>query len=493
MTLPNPLLEGFNPDPSVVLVDDDYYLVTSSFEYLPGIPVYHSRDLSSWNQIGHVAVRPGQLQMEGVPTGGGAWAPTIRWRDGRFYVVVADAMGRGVLLFDAASPEGPWSDGTVVSGVDGIDPDLVWDEEGVCYMTYSGLVLDRDESAHHGIQQVRVDLEAGTALEVPRSLWSGTGLMFPEAPHVYRIGDWWYLVIAEGGTERGHCVSVARGSSPMGPFTGCPDNPVLSARSTARPVQNTGHGDLVRAPDGTWKMLLLGMHTRGMTRAFSALGRQTFVTEVDWLEGWPIPQPVELPRERPWPVFRDEFAGGEFGPSWISIRRFPDDCATRENGALKMRAEDRTMDHQAPTFVGRRVGRLNARIRASVLASDGIGGLTIRYDENNHYDVELAGGEIVARARIASMTNEKRVPHPGGRIVLFAEARRPEKRGGWNMTSDIIGLGYENGTERHEIAAFDGRYLTAETTCSFTGRAVGIYNVTGELAIDWYEEGSSDG
>ncbi len=143
MPWPTPLLPGFHPDPSVVRVDDDYYLATSSFEYLPGIPIHHSRDLVSWQLIGHVATRPGQLQMDGVPTAGGAWAPTIRWRDGTFYVVVTDALGRGTLLFTASDPAGPWSDGVPVDGVEGIDPDVAWDGDD-CYLTYSGLVLSGD-------------------------------------------------------------------------------------------------------------------------------------------------------------------------------------------------------------------------------------------------------------------------------------------------------------------------------------------------------------
>ena len=131
-------------------------------------------------------------------------------------------------------------------------------------MTYSGLVtFGEDLGKHLGIQQVRVDLEAGKALEEPRSLWSGTGLKFPEAPHVYRRGEHWYLMIAEGGTERGHGVSVARGPSIEGPFESHPANPVLSARSTSRPIQNTGHADLVETPDGGSALVMLGMRPLG--------------------------------------------------------------------------------------------------------------------------------------------------------------------------------------------------------------------------------------
>jgi beta-xylosidase len=144
--------------------------------------------------------------VEGVATGGGVWAPTIRYRDGVFYIIVTIAMSpRGCVVFTAADPAGPWSDGITIDGVGGIDPDLAWDDDGTAYVTFSGLSTSGEQLGQHlGIQQVRVDLAAGKALEAPRSLWSGAGLKFPEAPHLYQSGDFWYLVIAEGGTERGH-------------------------------------------------------------------------------------------------------------------------------------------------------------------------------------------------------------------------------------------------------------------------------------------------
>jgi xylan 1,4-beta-xylosidase len=249
--LRNPALPGFYPDPSVCRTDQGYYLACSSFEYLPGIPVFYSPDLEHWELAGHVVERPGQLAIADVPTLGGAWAPTIRFHDGRFWVVVTDAMGRGSLIFTADDPAGPWSDGIVMQGVSGIDPDVAWGEDGSAYVTYSGLLLEGpDMGAHLGIQQVRMDLESGRALEAPRSLWSGTGLKFPEAPHLYEIDGTWYLMIAEGGTERGHGVSIARGPAPDGPFEGCPRNPVLSARSTSWAVGDTRPRGPVRTPAG---------------------------------------------------------------------------------------------------------------------------------------------------------------------------------------------------------------------------------------------------
>lgn len=494
MIPPNPMIPGFHPDPSVVHVGDDYYLATSSCEYLPGIPIHHSRDLVSWELIGHVATRPGQLQMEGVPTAGGAWAPTIRWRDRRFWVAVTDAMGRGTLLFTASDPAGRWSEGIPVERVDGIDPDLAWDGD-TCYLTYSGLVPSgANAGPHPRIQQVGVDPDRGRALEAPRSLWSGTGLMSPEAPHLYRIGGWWYLMIAEGGTERGHAISIARSTSPTGPFTGCPGNPVLSARSTDRSVQNTGHGDLVQAPDGSWIVVLLGMRARGLTRAFSPLGREIFATTVEWVDGWPVMAPVALTEGLEAPTFADDFDGTRLDPGWISVRRTPEEVAALSGGHLVLRGEARGMDHAAPTFVGRRQRLLEGRIRTAVAERGGVGGLTIRYDEHSHYDLEIDGNRLVARVRLPTITQERSATLPPGPIVLYADIGVPAPGFESGMTSDTIRLGYEDcpGT-RHEVAAIDGRFLTAESTCSFTGRVAGLYCVTGMLTFDWYREQAPDG
>ena len=483
------MVPGFNPDPSVVRVGEDYYLATSTFEYLPGVPIYHSRDLTEWELIGHVVTRPGQLQVDGVPTGGGAWAPTIRHHDGRFYLVITDAMGRGTMIFTADDPAGPWDDGLVVTGVDGIDPDIAWDDDGTCFMTYSGLVLSGTSATHHGIQQVRLDLATGTALEEPRSMWSGTGLMFPESPHLYRIGDWWYLMIAEGGTERGHAISIARAATPDGPFEGCRVNPILSARSTARPVQNTGHGDLVELVDGTWACILLGMRTRGMTRSFSSLGRETFVTTVDWIDGWPEMAPVELTPGLAAPSFRDDFDADDFDGEWMGVRRFPASFAKVADGALVLVGEGQTMNDREPTFLGRRQRRLDARIRAHVTAATGIGGLALRFDEYSHIELEVQPDAVVARLTLPMVVQERSVPRPAGPLVLSMVMADPAGGMEAGMTSDIIQLGLEQADGSvNLVGSFDGRYLSAEVTCSFTGRVAGVYCTSGELVVDRYEE-----
>ncbi|WP_309709119.1 family 43 glycosylhydrolase [Pseudolysinimonas sp.] len=495
MSLPNPLLSGFHPDPSVLRVGDDFYLATSTFEYLPGIPIFHSRDFVTWTQIGNVVTRLGQLDVERVPTAGGAWAPTLRHRDGVFHLVVTDAFGRGTLHFSASDPAGPWSAGTVLHGIDGIDPDLAWDEDGTAYLTFSGLGVNPvlpTFMQHRGLLQARVDLSAGRALEEPRSIWSGGGGQFPEAPHLYRIGEWWYLVIAEGGTERGHSVSVARATTPEGPFETAPGNPLLTARGTNRPVQNTGHGDLVLGPNNEWLLVLLGVRPRSMTRAFSALGRETFVSRVTWGDdGWPAFEPVPLAPRPGGVAWREEF-DADLGPEWMAVRRFPSAIASAGGGSLVVRADGATLDDLAPAFLGRRQQHQTARIRIAIDVSRGIGGLALRYDERFHYSVVAGGGRVVARGRIPDFESRAEQAIDGDRVELEIASRRPEGDPFEARTSDVVELAVVAGGERTVLATLDGRYLSSETTESFAGRVIGVVALEGEVSVDWFDYAGSD-
>jgi xylan 1,4-beta-xylosidase len=485
---PNPLIPGFHPDPSVVRVGADYYLATSTFEYLPGIPVFHSTDLVGWELIGHVVERPGQLASHDIPTNGGAWAPTIRHRDGTFYVVVTDAMGRGMLIFTAAAPEGPWSDGVVVEDVHGIDPDLAWDDDGTAFVTYSALdtTSGRPGREHGGIQQVIVDLDTGKPLSPPRRLWSGTGLKFPEAPHLYRHDGYWYLMIAEGGTERGHGISVARGTAPDGPFEGGPGNPVVSARSTSRAVQNTGHGDLVQAPDGSWAVVMLGMRPAGVTQAFSALGRETFITTARWEAGWLSIDPVELAPADRGAGFTDDFAGPALSPEWLGVRRYPAGLAdVRAPGRLTLTGDGCTLDDPRPVFVGRRQQHRRIEVSVTVAPGAGAGGLAVRFDERHHYEIEVGDGTVVARATVAGIRQEWSCPAPADVVTLHLDCVPPSGPQLLDMlTSDIVVLSVAAaGSDRREMARLDGRYLSQETAASFTGRVLGLYAVRGEVTF----------
>ncbi|MFJ6385666.1 glycoside hydrolase family 43 protein [Kitasatospora sp. NPDC092039] len=487
-TVPNPVIPGFHPDPSICRVGDDYYLACSSFEYFPGIPVFHSRDLVNWAQIGNALDRPSQLRLpRESPSSGGIYAPTLRHHEGRFWLVVTNVSGDGNLLFTATDPAGPWSDPVRLHGVHGIDPDLAWDEDGTCYCTVAG------------VSQVRLDPATGEALGEPQRIWSGApGAMAPEAPHLYRIGEYWYLMIAEGGTERGHAVSIARSTSPSGPFEPCPANPVLTHRGIDHPIQNTGHADLVQAPDGSWWMVLLAVRPRGGTPAWYVLGRETFLAPVEWVDGWPVVGRVtpELPTPA-WPLHpvpavpaRDDFDQAELHPQWISVRRRTEQlCTTKErSGWLTLRAAGASLDENDVVFVGRRQQHLACRARTLIDPAGGRGGLAVRMDEDHHYEIEAADGEVKVLARIGSLRTEVASRAvPAGAVVLGVDVVPRRTRGPRTGPDDVVlGIEEPDGTFT-VLAGLDGRYLSTEVAGGFTGRVIGMYAAEGTVHFDRFD------
>lgn len=494
MKYPNPLIPGFNPDPSILRDGENYYLVTSSFEFLPGMPIYHSKDLINWELLTHVVDRSEQLGIDGVPTNGGLWAPTIRKHLNKYYVTVKNAaMGRpgsrAMLIFSADDPAGPWSDGVDVDGPQGIDPDLAWDENGDCYMTFSGLSFATGEAKHHGIQQLKVNPDTGEVLSEVYNLWEGAGLMFPEGPHLYKIKGYWYLLAAEGGTDRGHAVTIARSKSITGPFESAPNNPILSARSMFRSVQNTGHADLFETPDGGWAMVCLGVRALGLSNAFSPLGRETFITNFEWVDGWPQVEPVEVNDILPAPSFNDDFSAAELGKDWVGIRRYPAEVVSLTNSGLNIPSSGFTMSDLAPDCIAKRQQILIGEVFAQV-ETDDTAGLAVRYNEKAHYDIEIQPDNLVARFCVNTIVHEVATPKSSNLHQLYIAFReRPSGFSIGGVAPDYVELGWQDDAgELHEVATFDGRFLTQEANSSFTGRMIAIYSVKGNTLLRKYEE-----
>ena len=484
----NPVIPGFHPDPSVCRMGGDYYLVCSSFELFPGLPVFHSTDLVHWTQICNALDRPSQLRLPlDSPSSGGIYAPTLRHHDGRFWLIVTNVSGGGNMLVTTTDPAGPWSEPTPLPDVHGIDPDLAWDEDGTCWCTVAG------------VSQVRLDPWTGRTLGPQQRIWSGTpGAQAPEAPHLYRIGGYWYLLIAEGGTERGHAVSVARGSSPAGPFEACPRNPVLTHRGTGRPVQNTGHADLVQGPDGSWWMVLLGVRPGGGTPGWHVMGRETFLAPVEWVDGWPVVGEVTAGRlAPPWPLrpgpaepVRDDFDAPALHPRWVSLRHRPEDDATTKErpGWLTLRARDASLDLPDVSFVGRRQQHRACDVSALVDPAEGRGGLAVRLDEAHHYEIEAGAGEVTVWARIGPLrTAVATAGLPAGPVVLALRVR-PQPPGDSRTGPDTLAFGTRDADGGFtQLAELDGRYLSTEVAGGFTGRVVGMYAAAGTVRFDWFD------
>jgi xylan 1,4-beta-xylosidase len=484
MTTPahNPIIPGFHPDPSICRVGADFYLVCSSFEYWPALPLFHSRDLVNWRLIGHAIDRPSQFDLTSVPSSLGFMAPTIRHHEGRFWIAGTVVLGGENFIISASDPAGPWSEPVRVD-LPGIDPDLAWDEQGRCRWTSAG------------ISQAVIDHRTGEVLEPPSVAWSGSDdASWPEAPHLYFVNGFWYLMIAEGGTERAHAVAIARSSSPAGPFEPCPHNPILTHRGRNRSIQNTGHGDLVQLPNGDCWMVLLGVRPTGMTPHFHVLGRETFLTRVTWRDGWPAVDPVQETFEAPalvpspWPSLppRDDFDEPVLAPQWISVRRpcLDDEALSDRPGWLRLHGRGRDLDSTLPTFMGRRQQHHNCNVTVRIDAHHGISGLAIRMDERHHAEIVIDHDRLAVRARIGDLHQElASVPCPAGPIDMGVQIRE-----GWGRSGpDTIQFGYRDTAGFVALTEMDGRYLSTEVAGGFTGRVIGVLAVDGVADVDWIE------
>ncbi|QBE99565.1 Non-reducing end alpha-L-arabinofuranosidase BoGH43B [Blautia producta] len=294
----NPVLPGFYPDPSICRAGEDYYLVCSSFCYFPGLPIFHSRDLVHWNQIGYGITRKEQIDLSGLQHYEGLYAATIRFFEGTFYIVntrvsngIEGAQScRNNFIITAQNPEGPWSDPIWIEGADGIDPSLYFEDGSLWYIgNYENPKGIYAGGGHTGIYLQQLDPETYQFAGERHILWDGekTYSRALEAPHIYKHADHYYLMAAEGGTSLYHSIVMARSRTLEGPYEPCPRNPVVSHRgfSPVHEITCTGHGDLIRTQNDEWWMVLLGV--RPYRGANYNLGRETFLVPVCWEEdGW---------------------------------------------------------------------------------------------------------------------------------------------------------------------------------------------------------------
>jgi len=397
-TFANPILPGFHADPSICRVGDDYYLVTSSFEYFPGVPIFQSKDLVNWKQIGHVLTRKSQLNLDKRGSSQGIFAPTLRYHDGTFYMITTHVYGGGNFYVTATNAAGPWSE-PVWLDKEGIDPSLFFDADGKVYYT-------RQVDGERGYSgQQLLNLQTGKLEGERKELWRGTGGIWPEGPHLYKVNGKYYLMISEGGTSYDHMLTVARSDSPWGTFESNPKNPILTHRHLPEhPFQAMGHGDLVETPDGWW-VVFLGFRPQG--GKFHHLGRETFLAPVTWEDGWPVvnggkPITATMPapklKPHPWPKepARDNFDTASLGLGWTFVRNptEADYSLTEQRGSLRLHGSAVTLsDRDTPTAVGRFQTDFNCRI-ATLLSFHPRGtneeaGLVLRGNDRNHYELGI--------------------------------------------------------------------------------------------------------
>jgi len=497
----NPVIPGMASDPSITRAGSDYYLVTSTFEYFPGVPIYHSRDLIHWRLIGHALTRPSQLPLVRLTRNGGIWAPTLRYHEGMFYMITTLKTEAGGNFFVyTKDPAGPWSE-PIKLDQGGIDPSLFFDDDGKVYLTTGG----GDCAAR--ICQSEIDIRTGKRLSDIKPLWSGTGGSSPEGPHLYKVRGFYYLTIAEGGTEYGHMQTIARSRSPWGPFESYARNPILTHRNfKASPIQGTGHADLIEAHDGSWWTVFHGI--RPATRMAHHLGRETYLAPVEWSQdGWPIVNKTgtvtprlevkTLPQYR-WPeeASRDEFAGAKLDFTWNFVRNLDPVTwsLTERPGWLRLKGSTVTHDDTdfPPVFFGRRQQHFDAEATAQIdfrPARDGEeAGLALRQNDRHHYELGLrlgeTGREVYLRYCVGHIRTIAATQPIGEGLVRLRIRAYPE----FYRFSYAVGDG-----AFRDLGGIETRYLASEVANGFNGVFVGPF-ATGRgresgvpADFDWFD------
>lgn len=485
-TFRNPILRGTNSDPSICRVGPDFYLVTATLGYWPGVPVYHSRDLVNWRMIGHCLHRNSQLSLGLKKLKEGTWAPDISHHEGVFRMtttLMGQPGGARNLIVSAQDPAGPWSDPVWVNQ-GGIDPSLFF-EDGRAYFLTTLRLPERDRN---DIVISEIDLATGQRRSEITPLWSGIGELCPEGPHLYKVGRWYYLLIAEGGTYGGHMVNVARSESLLGPYESCPQNPVLTHRDDhSLPFQFCGHGDLVEVADGSWWMVHLGVRCSFYQKQH--LGRETFLVPVEWTpDGWPqvkgggrrTPVECEAPPlpEVKWPGTSPAFDAPRLGKEWTHIGNPVEENydLTSRPGWLRLHGATVGLDSlHAPTFAGVRLQEFETTtttfLEFDPADSSSTAGLAAYMDNSHRVELRIARGP------------------EGLRVELRLFLERLEAFLGWLPLSHPMPVRLRVETHKEflrfstqtpggdwtPLGECSTRYLCAEVADTFTGLFLGIF------------------
>lgn len=483
MQYTNPVLKGFYPDPSVCAANGKFYMVCSSFQYFPGVPLFESDDLVNWNQIGHVLTRRSQIMLEGIESSGGVFAATIRFHEGRFYVTTTNNTTQQNFYVWTDDIHGEWSEPVYVEQ-DGIDPSLYF-EDGKTYFMSTGW----DDFGVSGIIQSEINLESGKKLTPSRSIWKGTGGRFVEGPHLYKIGQWYYLFASEGGTEYGHMLTLCRGKTPWGPFENAPHNPILTNKNKAPyRIQAIGHGDLVKGTDGNWYMISLGFRQIHDWLPFHHLGREVYLTPVyETDDGWficgrdgttdftyEVPIASEQNEKRLW-----TFENTRWDIDWCFLRHPHMENYTLEADRAILRGTSLTLaDRASPTFVGLRQRDFCGDVQVHVEADRGEAGLTLYMWEEGHYDIGIRktgeAWEIFVRLVIGDICHIQ-----ASRLLRDANANIRV-----HMDAQRYHFYWETEQGSELLCTAQTRYLSTEVATGFTGVLMGLY-ATGDNTAEF--------
>ena len=488
----NPVIKGFYPDPSVCYANGKYYLVSSSFQYFPGVPLFESEDLVNWHQIGHVLTRKSQIMLEKINSSGGVFAPTIRFHEGRFYMVTTNDTTHENFYVYTDDIHGEWSDPIVIEQ-DGIDPSLLFDNGHVYFMSNG-----TDADGVGGVVQCEIDIETGKKLTPSKCIWKGSGGRYLESPHLYRIGDTYYLMAAEGGTEYGHMITYARSASVWGPFENYPANPVLTNRNKAPfLIQGIGHGDLIRDKNGDWHILCLGFRQMHIWRPYHTLGREVFLIPVTFSEdGWfraGTNGTADWTYDIKGDFTQDEkrtytFENTDWKIDWCYLRHPQTDRYELSDNKAVLHGSTITLnDVDSPTFLGIRQRDYGMELQVTVRADSGEGGITVYSCENEHYDLFLrqsasgTGYEIVLRLNIGGIHHEQCVlPWTSDHAVLHICSHDTD----YDFYVSPVAAESAASPEKQHLGTAQAKYLSSEVSEGFTGVVLGLYAV-GENTVSF--------
>lgn len=483
MNYENPIIRGFYPDPSICFANEKYYLVTSSMQYFPGIPIFESVDLINWRQIGNCITRFSQVNLDDANNSSGIFASTIRFYNGRFYVVSTNSTTGQHFIVYTDNVHSEWSDPIYVDQ-SGIDPSLLFENEKI-YFVSNGM----DDFGNYGIIQSEIDIFTGEKITPSKCIWTGTGGKFIEGPHLYHINDYYYLLAAEGGTEYGHTEVYARGKTPYGPFESYKNNPVLTNRNLGGyEIQGVGHGELIQGPDNNWYFIHLGFRQIDEWSAFHHLGREVFMT------------PVYFDKDQ-WFFIENEgttkktynltyevnqklknlytFENTDLNIDWVYIRHpnFNNYILKKDSFLLKGSSVSLN-DAGSPTFIGLRQIDFDSLISCDVeiMNIEGEGGITIYMNENHHYDISLIKNrqdtKVIFRITIGDVVHKMKsmnLENNFAKLIIVSDR--------------LFYHFYVNQVDpEHYLGGAKSKYLSSEVAEGFTGVIVGLY------AYDAYEE-----
>lgn len=486
----NPIIPGYHPDPSIVRVEDDYYIVNSSFQYFPGVPILHSTDLINWEHIGNILDRESQLPLQGTSSWTGIYAPTIRYNNGVYYMITTNVRDNGGnFMVTAENPKGPWSE-PIKLEQGGIDPSLYF-EEGKTYMV---------SNPENTITLCEIDPKNGKQTSPSRAIWKGTGGRYPEGPHIYKKDGYYYLLISEGGTELAHKLTIARSKDIYGPYESNPNNPILTncnMKGQSSSIQGTGHGDFVQAKDGSWWIVFLAF--RFFAGSYHHMGRETFLAPVEWNKGeWPIvnggnainiEMDVDTPGEKKQKIERKSEIN-EKSPEWLYIQNPNKDNYKFEDGKLIMTASEKTLtENDVPSFLGRRQESPSFSVETEIIfenLSNGVkAGLTLYQIHDGHFDLfirknddslEVGFGHI-----IKSLVGEKSVKIDNETEKIKLKISSDASNFFFEYSIDD-GETYEN-FDKQEVSL-----LSTEVVGGFTGLTIGMFaEGEGDVKFEYFD------